>query len=316
MRITAISLCPMSAGQKARLEALGELRYHDAVLGDPGMGGLCRGAEALVITPRLSVDIVPFLDRCRFISVQGAGTDALNVAGAREKGIVVSNVPDFCTDAVAEHAFSLLLGVAKRIAAGPPMLHAGAWTTALAYTTVGLRGKTLGLLGCGKIGGRIAGIARGFGMDVVATVRDPSKTRAVPTVPFHALLEQSDFIVLAAPATERTTGMFNAAAFARMKPQAALINVSRAALVNTRRSAGGPGSRPARRGGHRCVRARAARPRRPLAASSEGPRQPARRLGHRGRLAALARPQHRECRSLRRRQAHQRRIVKAGVLKC
>ena len=233
MRITAISLCPMSAGQKARLEALGELRYHDAVLGDPGMGGLCRGAEALVITPRLSVDIVPFLDRCRFISVQGAGTDALNVAAAREKGIVVSNVPDFCTDAVAEHAFSLLLGVAKRIAAGPPMLHAGAWTTALAYTTVGLRGKTLGLLGCGKIGGRIAGIARGFGMDVVATVRDPSKTRAVPTVPFHALLEQSDFIVLAAPATERTTGMFNAAAFARMKPQAALINVSRAALVNT-----------------------------------------------------------------------------------
>ncbi len=233
MRITAISLCPMSDAQKARLEALGELRYHDAVLGDPGMGGLCRGAEALVITPRLSVDIVPFLDRCRFISVQGAGTDALNVAGAREKGIVVSNVPDFCTDAVAEHAFSLLLGVAKRIAAGPPMLHAGAWTTALAYTTVGLRGKTLGLLGCGKIGGRIAEIARGFGMDVVATVRDPSKTRAVPAVRFHALLEQSDFIVLAAPATERTTGMFNTAAFARMKPQAALINVSRAALVNT-----------------------------------------------------------------------------------
>ncbi len=233
MRITAISLCPMSDAQKARLEALGELRYHDAVLGDPEMGELCRGAEALVITPRLSVDIVPFLDRCRFISVQGAGTDALNVAGAREKGIVVSNVPDFCTDAVAEHAFSLLLGVAKRIAAGPPMLHAGAWTTALAYTTVGLRGKTLGLLGCGKIGGRIAEIARGFGMDVVATVRDPSKTRAVPAVRFHALLEQSDFIVLAAPATERTTGMFNTAAFARMKPQAALINVSRAALVNT-----------------------------------------------------------------------------------
>lgn len=233
MRITAISLCPMSLGQKARLEALGELRYHDAVLGDPGMGGLCRGAEALVITPRLSVDIMPFLDRCRFISVQGAGTDALNVAGAREKGIVVSNVPDFCTDAVAEHAFSLLLGVAKRIAAGPPMLHAGAWTTALAYTTVGLRGNTLGLLGCGKIGGRIAEIARGFGMDVVATVRDPSKTRAVPVVRFHALLEQSDFIVLAAPVTEQTTGMFNAAAFAQMKPQAVLINVSRAALVNT-----------------------------------------------------------------------------------
>ena len=222
----------MSDAQKDRLRALGDLEYHEAVLGDPGIGELCRGAEILLTTPRLSVDIMPFLDGCRFISVQAAGTDALNIPAADEKGIVISNVPEFCTDAVAEHAFALMLAVAKRLPEGPPLLHAGAWDNALAYTTTGLNGKTLGLFGCGKIGSRIAEIAGAFGMNVQAAVRDPSKTRNVATVDFDTLITQSEFIVLAAPATEQTTGIFDAAAFARMKPEAALINISRAALVH------------------------------------------------------------------------------------
>lgn len=223
----------MSGAQRDRLRALGELRYHDAVLGDPGVGRLCEGAEILVITPRLAVDIVPYLDKCRFISVQSAGVDALNVAAAKQKGIVISNVPDFCSDAVAEHAFALLLGVTKKLAAGPPLLREGRWTTALAYSTMGLRGKTLGLFGCGKIGTSIAEIAQGFGMTVQATVRDPSKARDVPAVPFDELLTSSDFIVLAAPATERTAGIFNAGAFSRLRPGAVFVNISRAALINT-----------------------------------------------------------------------------------
>ncbi|HUG80768.1 MAG TPA: 2-hydroxyacid dehydrogenase, partial [Bryobacterales bacterium] len=119
-----------------------------------------------------------------------------------------------------------------KLADGPPLLREGRWTTALAYSTVGLRGKTLGLFGCGKIGARIAEIGRGFGMNVQSTVRDPSKAREIPAVPFDELLTSSDFIVLAAPATAQTTGIFNAAAFARLRPGATLINVSRAALIN------------------------------------------------------------------------------------
>ena len=82
MRIHVISLAPMSEKQRQRLERLGELRYFDAVLGDPALGEQCRGAEILVISPRLHLDIVPFLDDCRFISVQGTGTDALDVSAA------------------------------------------------------------------------------------------------------------------------------------------------------------------------------------------------------------------------------------------
>ena len=221
----------MSNAQRQRLAGLGDLHYHDAVLGDSSVGTLCRGADAIVITPRLAVDIVPDLDRCRLISVQGAGTDALDVAAARRKGIVVCNVPDFCTDAVAEHAFALLLAAAKRIEHGRPCLVEGRWTTALAYSTLGLSGKILGLYGCGKIGARIAEIARAFSMRVVAAVRDPARPHPVPTVAFERLLQESDFVVVAAPATADTKGVFNARAFAQMKPGAVLVNISRAAVI-------------------------------------------------------------------------------------
>ena len=233
MRIHAISLSPMSDAQKQRLGALGDLEYHEAVLGDPDVGELCRGAEILVTTPRLSVDIVPILDGCRMISVQAAGADAVNLAAARAKGITISNVPEFCTDAVAEHAVSLILGVAKRIEEGRPLLKAGGWNSALAYKTRGLRGKTLGMFGLGKIGGRIAEIARdGFRMNVIATVRDASRAREFETVDWDRLLTESDFLVIAAPATPETRGIFNRETFARMKPGAVLVNVSRAALVD------------------------------------------------------------------------------------
>ena len=208
------------------MERLGELRYFDAVLGDPQLGEQCRGAEILIVTPRLHLDIVPYLEGCRFISVQGAGTDALDVAAARRKGMLVSRVPDFCSDAVAEHAFAMLLGVSKRLEEGRATLQQGRWRTALAYPTLGLNGKTLGLFGCGKIGSRIAVLGRAFGMRILATTRSPQ------SAPFDQLLAESDFLVIAAPATEQTRGRFDARAFAAMKPGAVLVNISRAALVD------------------------------------------------------------------------------------
>ena len=232
MRIHVLSLSPMSEAQKQRISALGELHYHDEILGDATMGERCRGAEILIITPRIGVDIVPYLDGCRFVSVQGAGVDGLDLPRLREQGIAVSNVPEFCTDAVAEHAFALLLGVAKRIQQGPALLREGGWSSALAYSTSGLRDKTMGLFGCGKIGSRIAEIAQAFGMSVQSVVGDPARPRTVPVVGFETLLAESDFIVLAAPANRATRGIFGRAAFARMRPGAILINISRASLVD------------------------------------------------------------------------------------
>ncbi len=233
MRIHVASLQPMSEAQKGRLAVLGDLHYWDARVGDPRIVEYVSGAEILVTTPRLGVDIAPYLDGCRMISAQAAGVDAFNLPALRERGVTVCNVPEFCSDAVAEHAWALILAVAKRLEAGRPMLRTGGWTTALAYPTLGLRGRTLGLLGCGRIGGRIAELGRAFGMDVIATVRDASRRRrGIEAVRFDHLLADSDVIVIAAPATPQTTDLFNQKAFQRMKPSAILVNISRGAVVD------------------------------------------------------------------------------------
>ena len=158
--------------------------------------------------------------------------DALNLDECRRKGIVVSNVPGFSTDAVAEHAWALILALAKRLPEGRPMLIQGGWNEALAYFTVGLRGRTLGLFGFGQIGQRIAQIGSAFGMEVIATVRDPGKPRPVETVTLAELLQRSDFLVAAAPVTAETAGIFNRQAFERMRPAAFFVNIARGALVN------------------------------------------------------------------------------------
>lgn len=232
MRIHAISLRPLSEAQKDRLRRCGELTYFDAKLGDDGILEQARDSEILLITPRLHFDVTTALDKCRFISWQASGLDALNLAECRRKGITVSNVPGFSTDAVAEHAWSLILALAKRLPAGRPILLNGQWNEALAYFTTGLRGRTLGLFGFGQIGQRIATIGSAFGMEVIATVRDPGKPRSVETVTLDELLQRSDFVVLAAPTTTETTGLFDRRAFRQMRPTAFFVNIARGALVN------------------------------------------------------------------------------------
>lgn len=230
-RIHALSAVPMSEAQKRRLEALGELCYWDVEVGDATIVDRVSDADVLVITPRIPADITPHLNGCRLIAVQATGVDAFNLEACRELGVTVCNVPAFASDAVAEHAFALLLAAAKRLPAGRPILQSGEWNTALAYYTLELRGSTLGLFGCGQIGIRLAEIGRAFGMDPIACVRDPEKPRPVETVSFDELLARSDFVVLAAPATPDTVDRLDAGAFAKMKPTAVLVNIARGALI-------------------------------------------------------------------------------------
>lgn len=236
MQIHAVSICRLNADQTQRLEWRARLVYYDAELGDATVGEKCRGADVLLITPRISVDIVPFLDRCHLISVQGTGTDAINMPAATAKGIVVSNVPAFSTEAVAEHAFALLLAATRRIALGQEILRSGSWRSGLAYQVSGLYGKTLGIFGFGKIGVRVSQIGRGFGMKIIAATAHPTPERAarhgVTFVDFENLLTQSDYIVLAAPVTPETRQIFGREQLLHMRPSAVLVNVSRGALVD------------------------------------------------------------------------------------
>jgi glycerate dehydrogenase len=140
------------------------------------------------------------------------------------------------TEAVAEHAFALLLAATRRITLGKETLRSGGWRSGLAYEVTGLHGKILGIFGFGKIGVRASQIGQGFGMKIIVATEHPSPERAarrgVTFVNFENFLTHSDYIVLAAPVTPQTRQIFRKEQFLQMKQSAVPVNVSRGALVD------------------------------------------------------------------------------------
>lgn len=177
--------------------------------------------------------------RLKQVSRCGVGTDAIDMAAATAAGVLVTNTPSAMTEAVADFAFGLMLGIARHIAKGDALMRDGRWDQ---LQGVELYRKTLGLVGLGRIGTAVARRAAGFSMRVLAY--DPPVAEAVragrslpgtPEITFtdlDTLLAQSDFVSLHMPATSENRGVFNAERFAQMKPTAYFINTARGSLVN------------------------------------------------------------------------------------
>jgi phosphoglycerate dehydrogenase-like enzyme len=168
----------------------------------------------------------------RVIARAGVGYDAVDVTAATERGIAVTITPGTNHDAVAELAFSLLLGVAKRLTANHYEIKAGSWPR---RPTLPLRGKTLGIAGLGRIGKAVAVRGLAFGMRVIACETCPDQEytvrHGIPLVPFEHLLAESDFLSLHVPLTPDTRHLINKRTLALMKPTAFLINTARGGLV-------------------------------------------------------------------------------------
>ncbi len=198
------------------------------------------GATA-VFTNRAKVDAA-FLDAVptvRFVCATGTGYDMIDVDACRARGVVVCNVPAYSSDAVAQHAFTLLNALANDLGGLRQIVRDGKWTgmPGFHYETVRtteLAGQTVGLVGYGGIGRRMAEICRAFGMRVLATTRNlQSGSDGVATfVPTDTLLAESDYLSLHCPLTDETRGMVNAAFLAKMKDGAFLINTARGAVLN------------------------------------------------------------------------------------
>jgi D-3-phosphoglycerate dehydrogenase len=174
------------------------------------------------------------LPTLKMISVCGIGTDAIDLEAARERGIVVSNIPGRTAPIVAEHALALLLAVAKRAWYQTNELKQGRWT---GRDNVYLGGKTLGLLGAGPIAAEMAKLGRALGMHVLAWTFNPSSERAralgVEFVPLEELLRRSDAVSVHVKLTEQTRGLIGARAIGLMKRGALLVNTARGAVVDT-----------------------------------------------------------------------------------
>ena len=183
---------------------------------------------------KVTGDILACADRLQVIGRAGIGVDNVDIAAATSRGIVVMNTPFGNSITTAEHALALLFALARQIPAANASTHAGLWEKSK-FMGVELAGKTLGIIGCGNIGGIVADRARGLKMKVIAN--DPylsderAETLGVEKVGLDELYPRADFITLHVPATDSTRGMINASSLAKMKKGVRIINCARGALV-------------------------------------------------------------------------------------
>lgn len=193
-------------------------------------------ADAIVAGGRIPAAVIEAAPKLKIIANYGAGYDGVDTGAAQARGIPVTNIPQTVTQDTAELALGLMLSVSRRIGEMNLRMRREAPETLFGmgrHMGQSLRGKTLGIVGCGRIGSRTAALAKAFGMVVLGYSRhgcDPATARPVS---FETLLQEADIISLHCPLTEETRGLMNAAAFARMKDGAFLINTARGAVVDT-----------------------------------------------------------------------------------
>jgi D-3-phosphoglycerate dehydrogenase len=215
-----------------------ELRFEGNARSVEEVRAVTAGAVGVLncYTP-MPAEVIESLDRCRVIARYGVGIDTIDLAAATTRGIVVTNVPDYCVDEVSDHALALILSLARGVVRLDRSVHAGAWSPAETRPLHRIPGRTLGLVGFGRIARRVAMKASAFGFRIVASDPfGPAQTmRAAGVEPreLGPLLAESDVVSLHAPLTETNRYLIGVRELARMKPGAILVNTSRGALVDS-----------------------------------------------------------------------------------
>jgi glycerate dehydrogenase len=186
---------------------------------------------------RLTKEVIDAAPGIRFIGLTATGVDNVDLHAAGERGIAVCNIRAYCTQAVVEHVFAVLLGFTHSIGRYRRSVRAGDWQKAsnfcmLDFPVRELSAMTIGIVGHGELGGGIAKMARHFGMTVLIAAR-PGGPPTDGRTTFTELLKQSDVISLHCPLTDATRSLIGAAELAAMKPTAILINTARGGLVDS-----------------------------------------------------------------------------------
>jgi D-3-phosphoglycerate dehydrogenase / 2-oxoglutarate reductase len=196
-----------------------------------------RDADGLIVRSetRVDRDLLAHAPRIRVVGRAGVGVDAIDVDAATEAGIVVVNTPAANTIAATEQTFALMLGLVRNVAAANASIREGRWERN-PFIGTELYGKTLGIIGLGRIGGGVAARARAFGMEVLA--HDPfipeSRAEALGAqlAPLDEVLQRADIVTLHVPLTTQTRGMIDARSFDLMKQSAVLVNCARGGIID------------------------------------------------------------------------------------
>lgn len=195
--------------------------------------------------------VISSYKRVKVISKPAVGYDQIDTEAATDCGIVVTHVPDYCTDEVSDHAMALILALHRRVTWLDAAIKAGKWGQGVSYggnrplaSHAGevpgpqrqLRGQTLGIVGFGRIGQRVAEKARGFGLRVIAAdpflSADAGEPYGVTMTDLDSLLAESDFVTIHCLLNGGTKGLIGAAQLARMKPTAYLVNTARGPIID------------------------------------------------------------------------------------
>jgi D-3-phosphoglycerate dehydrogenase len=193
--------------------------------------------DAIIIrsSVRVDADLLGVASQLRVVGRAGMGLDNVDIDAASLRGVIVMNTPGANTIATAEHAVALLLALCRCVPRADASVRSGEWTRSQ-FTGVQLYGKTLGIVGLGRIGAQVARRAQAFGMAVVALdpyiSDDVARDLNVSLVDLSELLAHSDFITLHTGLTPETRGMINAQSIARMKPGVRVVNCARGGLVD------------------------------------------------------------------------------------
>lgn len=223
---------------EAELRALGDVTIHTQRGADREAELTRRVRDADVVVnirahARFTAQVFAASPRLRLISVWGTGTDHIDFGAAQAHGVTVTSTPGVNARAVAEHTIALMLAITRRIPAMDAAVRVGEWPRGMLTQ---LEGKTLGIVGLGAIGMRVAALAKPFGMRLLASTLGEDAGRSAEAganrVPIDDLLRESDVVTLHLRLSERTTGYIDRARLALMKPTAFLINTARAALVD------------------------------------------------------------------------------------
>jgi glycerate dehydrogenase len=221
------------------LDALAEVAYHAYTPREEACTRL-RGAEIAIVNKAvIDRKIIEASPALALIVLAATGSDNVDLEAAEKNDIAVANIRDYCTAAVVQHVFAMVLGLTRKLREYQSAIYAGAWQSSATFAMFDypireLTGKCLGIVGYGTLGKGVADLGRCLGMEIAVSARPGTGAResAADRVTFDDVIARADVLSLHCPLTPQTRGLIGAGELGRMKPDALLINTARGALID------------------------------------------------------------------------------------
>ncbi len=242
MKIAILNECFFETSHLTRLKKLGEVTVYPNTTTEEAVIERLKHADVGIVDMFIVPITRKILDHCKnlkLLAVNSTGYDKVDIKQARKRNVAVSHTPHYSTDAVAEQTIALLFAVNRRIVMGDKEFRHSlleidpANTHHQKYLGFNLRGKTIGIIGCGNIGTRVVQLAQGLGMNVLIYNRTKKNIPGAKSVNLKQLLQESDIVSLHIALNTETENLIGATEFALMRPHAILLNTASGEVVNT-----------------------------------------------------------------------------------